>query len=254
MTTVDLNSDLGESFGAWSMGDDAAMLAIVTSANVACGFHAGDPDVMAATFLTARENGVSVGAHPGFADLQGFGRRRIPLGEREIEHLVAYQIGAAAAMAAQAGHRLTHVKAHGALANLAAAERGPAEAIARAIRAVDRDLVHLAIALSEQVGAGERAGLRVVAEVFADRGYDDAGQLVRRGQPGAMIDDPDEAAERALAMVLDGAVVSVSGRRLATPVGSICVHGDGAHAVAAAKRLKERLLAAGVAVAPFASA
>lgn len=251
MATVDLNSDLGEGFGAWAMGDDAAMLAIVTSANVACGFHAGDPDHMAATFARARAAGVAVGAHPGFPDLQGFGRRRIAMSEGEIERCVAYQIGAAQAMAALAGHRLGHVKVHGALANLAAAERGVAEAVARAIRAVDRDLVLLAIALSEQVGAGARAGLGVVAEVFADRGYGDDGQLVRRGLPGALIEDAEEAAARALRMVEDGEVISVSGKRLATAVESICVHGDGAHAVACARVLKERLTAAGIEVAPF---
>jgi len=252
MTTVDINSDLGEAFGAWTCGDDRAMLALVTSANVACGFHAGDPDVMADTFACARDNGVAVGAHPGYPDLQGFGRRRIPMSEREIERAVAYQIGAAQAVAALAGHRITHVKAHGALANAAAAEAGIADAVARAIRAVDRDLVHLAIALSEQIGAGERAGLRVVAEIFADRGYADDGQLVRRGLPGAMVDDPEEAATRALRMVEDQAVVTVGGRRLATPVGSICVHGDSPHAVASARLIRARLEAAGVTVAPFA--
>ncbi|TBW40270.1 LamB/YcsF family protein [Siculibacillus lacustris] len=251
MTTVDINSDLGEAFGAWTCGDDSALLGIVTSANVACGFHAGDPDVMADTFALARDSGVAVGAHPGYADLQGFGRRRIPMSEREIERLVAYQIGAAQAVAALAGHRITHVKAHGALANVASAERGVADAVARAIRAVDRDLVHLAIALTEQMAAGERAGLRVVAEVFADRGYAEDGQLVRRGLPGAMIDDPDAAALRALRMVEDQAVVTVGGRRLPTPVESICVHGDGPHAVDAARRIRAQLAAAGVAIAPF---
>lgn len=251
MTTVDINSDLGEAFGTWACGDDRAMLGIVTSANVACGFHAGDPDVMAETFAQARENNVAVGAHPGYPDLQGFGRRRIPMSEREVERIVAYQIGAAQAVAALAGHRITHVKAHGALANVAAIEPGIADAVARAIRAVDRDLVHLAIALSEQMAAGERAGLRVVAEIFADRGYADDGQLVRRGLPGAMIDDPDEAATRVLRMVEDKSVVTVSGRRLATPVDSICVHGDSPHAVESARLIRARLTAAGITVAPF---
>lgn len=254
MTSVDLNSDLGEAFGAWPCGDDAAMLAIVTTANVACGFHAGDPDVMAATFATARANGVAVGAHPGFPDLQGFGRRRMALSEGEIERMVAYQIGAAQGMAALSGHRLTHVKAHGALANVAAAERGVADAIARAIKAVDPSLIHLAIALSEQVGAGERAGLVTVAEIFADRGYTEEGQLVRRGLPGAMIEDPDQAATRAVAMVEEGCVFTVSGKRLPTAIGSICVHGDNPHAVASARLLKQRLTAAGITVAAFAGA
>jgi len=252
MHRVDLNSDLGESFGAWTCGDDAAMLDVVTTANVACGFHAGDPEVMARTFRLAREKGVAVGAHPGYPDLQGFGRRPMSFSEGEIERFVAYQIGAAAAMAAWSGHRLTHVKAHGALANAAAADGGIAAAIARAVRAVDPSLAFLAIAGSAQVRAGEAAGLATVAEIFADRGYDEAGQLVRRGLPGAMIEDPDEAAARALAMVEEGALITVSGKRIATAIGSICVHGDGAHAVAAARRLAERLRAAGVTLAPFA--
>lgn len=251
MVTVDLNSDLGEGFGAWACGDDAAMLKIVTTANVACGFHAGDPDVMARTFRTARDEGVAVGAHPGYPDLQGFGRRPMRMSDGEIERMVAYQIGAAAAMATWAGHRLTHVKAHGALANAAAAEAGIAAAVARAVRGVDRDLVLLAIALSEQVGAGEAAGLATVTEIFADRGYDEAGQLVARGRAGAMIDDPEEAAARALVMVEAGAIVTVSGRRLPTPIGSICVHGDSPHAVAAAGLLRRRLIDAGIGVAAF---
>lgn len=254
MVTVDLNSDLGEAFGAWPCGDDAAMLSIVTTANVACGYHAGDPDVMATTFRLAKDHGVAVGAHPGYPDLQGFGRRPMRMSEAEVERMVAYQIGAAAGMAAYAGHRLTHVKAHGALANVAAAEAGVAAAIARAVRAVDPALIYLAIACSEQMHAGEAAGLVTVAEIFADRGYDEAGQLVRRGLPGAMIDDPEEAAARALRMVEEGAIVTVSGRRLPTPIGSICVHGDSRHAVAAARSLRERLTAAGVALAPFARA
>ncbi|MDK9697620.1 MAG: LamB/YcsF family protein [Siculibacillus sp.] len=252
METVDLNSDLGEGFGVWNCGDDAAMLKIVTTANVACGFHAGDPEVMARTFRAALAEGVAVGAHPGWPDLQGFGRRPMRMSEGEIERLVAYQIGAAAGMAAWAGHRLTHVKAHGALANAAAAEAGIAGAVARAVRAVDRDLALLAIALSEQVRAGEAAGLRIVAEIFADRGYDEAGRLVARGLPGAMIEDPEEAAARALVMVTEGAIVTVSGRRLTTPVGSICVHGDGPHAVAAAGLLRRRLIEAGIEPRPFA--
>jgi UPF0271 protein len=251
MATVDLNSDLGEGFGAWTCGDDAAMLAIVTSANVACGFHAGDPDVMAATFRLARDRGVAVGAHPGYPDLQGFGRRPMRMSEAEIERMVAYQIGAARGVAALAGVTLGHVKAHGALANAAAAEPGIAEAIARAIKAVDPKLAFLAIAGSAQIAAGEKLGLTTIPEIFADRGYDEAGQLVRRGLSGAMIDDPAEAARRAVAMVEEGAIITVSGRRLATPIGSICVHGDNPHAVAAARLLKDRLAAAGVTVRAF---
>lgn len=252
MTTVDLNSDLGEGFGSYSCGDDAAMLSIVTSANIACGFHAGDPDVMAATFATARAAGVSAGAHPGYADLQGFGRRRIPLSTREVEHLVAYQLGAAMGMAALAGHRISHVKAHGALANVAAAERPVADAIARAVKAVDPALAFLAIACSHQVAAGEAAGLRTVSEVYADRGYAEDGQLAPRGTPGAVITDPEEAAARTLRMVEAGAVLTRGGGRIPVAIESICVHGDNPHAVAAARLLRDRLTAAGITLAPFA--
>lgn len=252
MTTVDLNSDLGEGFGAYVCGDDAAMLAIVTSANIACGFHAGDPDVMAATFATAKAAGVSAGAHPGYADLQGFGRRRIPLTAREVEHLVAYQVGAAMGMAALAGHRISHVKAHGALANVAAADRSVADAVARAVKAVDPTLAFLAIACSEQVAAGEALGLRTVSEIYADRGYAEDGQLAPRGTPGAVITDPEEAAARTLRMIEAGAVFTLSGRRIPVTIESVCVHGDNPHAVAAARLLRDRLTAAGLALAPFA--
>ncbi|HEX8416916.1 MAG TPA: 5-oxoprolinase subunit PxpA [Methylobacterium sp.] len=245
---IDLNSDLGEGYGAYAMGDDDALIAIVTSANVACGLHAGDPEIMARCFASAQERGVAVGAHPGFPDLWGFGRRAMPFTAPEIERLVAYQVGAAQALASYAGHRITYVKAHGALANLAAAEPDVAAALARAVRAVDPGLALLAIALSEQVKAGEAAGLDVYREVFADRGYTEAGGLVPRGEPGALI---TEAAERALAMVEEGAIVTRSGARLRTPIHSICVHGDSDHAVATARAVRARLEGAGVALAPF---
>jgi 5-oxoprolinase (ATP-hydrolysing) subunit A len=254
MAVIDLNSDLGEGFGAYACGDDAAMLALVSSANVACGFHAGDPEIMAATFRLAREKGVAVGAHPGFPDLWGFGRRRLPYSPGEIERFVAYQIGAAQAVASLAGHRITYVKAHGALANIACEEPDVAAAIARAVRAVDPALVLLAIALSAQIPAGEAAGLRLVTEIFADRGYTEEGQLVSRGQPGAMIHDPVFAADRALAMVEEGAIITLTGRRLRTGIGSICLHGDSATAVAMAGAVRGRLTGAGVTIAPFAPA
>ncbi len=253
MARIDLNADLGEGYGPYQCGDDAAMLAIVTSANVACGFHAGDPEIMASTFRLAKETGVTVGAHPGFPDLWGFGRRRMPFTAAEIERLVAYQVGAAAALAAWAGHRITYVKAHGALANLAAAERAVADAVARAVRAVDRDLSLLAIALTAQVPAGEAAGLAVHQEIFADRGYADDGQLIARGEPGALIADRDEAAARVLTMVREGAILTASGRRLPTEIGSVCVHGDSRHAVDTARAVRAVLEGAGVAVAPFRS-
>ncbi|MBN4093355.1 MULTISPECIES: 5-oxoprolinase subunit PxpA [Methylobacterium] len=251
MTSVDLNSDLGEGYGAYACGDDAAILGIVTSANVACGLHAGDPEIMARTFALAKERGVAVGAHPGFPDLWGFGRRRMPYSPAEIERLVAYQIGAAQALAAYAGHRITYVKAHGALANVAAEERPVADAIARAVRAVDRELALLAIALTAQVPAGEACGLDVHQEIFADRGYTPTGLLIPRSEPGAMITDAGEAADRVLRMVEAGAILTADGQTLPTPIRSICVHGDSDHAVATARAVRTRLEGAGVTLAPF---
>jgi UPF0271 protein len=251
MPSVDLNSDLGEGFGTYRCGDDDAMLSIVTSANVACGFHAGDPEVMARTFAIARERGVAVGAHPGFPDLWGFGRRRLPFSNGEIERLVAYQIGAASALAAYAGHRITYVKTHGALGNIACEERGVADAVARAVRAVDPGLSVLGIALTEMVAAADAAGLEVYQEIYADRGYTDTGQLIPRGQPGAMIEGAEEASARVLEMVETGSVITASGKRLPTPIRSICVHGDSDYAVATARRVRERLERAGVALKSF---
>lgn len=251
MMSVDLNSDLGEGYGSYRIGDDDGMLALVTSANVACGFHAGDPEIMARTFAAARGCGVAVGAHPGYPDLWGFGRRRIPYRADEIERIVAYQVGAAQALARYAGHPITYVKPHGALANVACREADVADAIARAVRAVDPDLSLLAIARTEQVRAGERCGLRVYQEVFADRGYDDEGLLIERGLPGALLEDAEEAARRAVAMVGEGAILCASGRRLRTPIHSLCVHGDTPHAVALARRVRAGLERAGIALSSF---
>lgn len=253
MRSIDLNSDLGEGFGVYTCGDDDAMLSIVTSANVACGLHAGDPEIMARTFAIARERGVAVGAHPGFPDLWGFGRRRLPYTNGEIERLIAYQVGAATALAAYAGHRISYVKTHGALGNIACEEREVADAVARAVRAVDRNLPLMSIALTELVAAGEAQGLEVVQEIYADRGYTETGQLIRRGQPGAMIEGAEEAASRVLAMVEAGAVITASGKYLKTPIRSVCVHGDSSHAVATASRVRAVLEQAGVTVAPFIS-
>jgi UPF0271 protein len=254
VATIDLNSDVGEGFGAYSCGDDDAMLSIVTSANVACGFHAGDPEIMARTFRTAKAHGIAVGAHPSLPDLWGFGRRRIPFSAGEIERIIAYQIGAAQALAAYAGHRITYVKPHGALSNMAETESEVACAIARAMKAVDPALVFLAIALGEHVKAAEQFGIAAVAEIYADRGYTEEGGLMPRGKPGALIEDPGEAAERVLMMVEDGAVITHTGKRLKTPIGSICTHGDSPNAVAMARLVRARLEAAGVAIAPFAMA
>ena len=250
---VDINADLGEGFGRYTCGDDDALLAIVTSANVACGFHAGDPEIMAHTYTVAKQHRVAVGAHAGFPDLWGFGRRPIPFSAGEIERLVAYQIGAAQALASYAGHRITHVNAHGTLANLAETDKDVADAVARAIVAVDRNLAALAIARSEQVHAAERAGLRVFSQIYADRAYTDQGTLVPRAQPGAVIHDADEAAARVVAMVEASALITVSGARLKTPIDSVCVHGDSPNAIAAARTVRAKLEAAGATVAPFGS-
>jgi UPF0271 protein len=193
-TTIDLNCDLGESFGPWEMGNDAAMIELATSVNVACGFHAGDADIMRHTVELAKARGVSVGAHPGYRDLHGFGRRPIPgLKSSEIENLVAYQIGALQAIATAAGHKVTHVKAHGALSNVACEDDMTAKAIASAIRAVDPNLIFVVLANSKLVRAGEAANLPMVHEVFADRAYEDDGSLVSRKKPGAVLHDADGA-------------------------------------------------------------
>lgn len=252
MVRVDLNADLGEGYGAYSVGDDEQMLSIVTSANVACGFHAGDPDIMAKTFQIAKRNGVAVGAHPGFPDLNGFGRRRIPFSSAEIERLLAYQIGAAQALAVYAGHRITYVKPHGALGNLAAAEPDVAGAVARAVRAVDPSLFVMAIALSELVRCAEAEGVKVVNEIFADRTFVANGQLVPRGTPGAMIEDADEAASHVLAMIEAKSVITIEGKYHPSPIDSICVHGDSMHAVTVARRVRSRLESGGIVLQSFA--
>jgi UPF0271 protein len=238
---IDLNADLGEGFGPWRMGDDDAMLAIVSSANVACGFHAGDQDIMARTFSRAKERGVAVGAHVGFPDLWGFGRRAIQFSPAEIERIVAYQLGAAMALAAYAGHRISYVKAHGALANIAESDADAAGAIARAVLAVEPSLVLLAIALSEQTRAAERAGLRFAAEIYADRAYMKTGRLKPRREEGAVIDDIGTAIERARMMLAEGALITEDGERLKTSIDSICVHGDNPKAVEMARRLRDAL-------------
>ncbi len=249
---VDLNCDMGESFGRWTLGDDAAMLDIVTSANVACGFHGGDPNVMVETARLAKEKGVAIGAHPGFNDLAGFGRR-VVRGDTmaEIERMVAYQIGAMQACAALAGHAVTHVKAHGALGNLSNEEPDFARAIARAIKGVDATLVYVIMPGLPTDRAAAEYGLEAAAEIFADRAYEDDGQLMSRRKPGAVLHDAEDAAARVLAMLREGAVVTASGKRIPARIDTVCVHGDGATAVAMARRLREGLETDGIAVRPF---
>jgi UPF0271 protein len=244
-TVVNLNADLGESFGAWHMGRDDEMLALVNSANVACGFHAGDPAVMRRTVALAKKHGVSVGAHPSFPDLQGFGRRRMDIAEAELEAMLIYQIGALQAIAKAEGTAVTHVKPHGALNNMACVDAKLARSVARAVRAVDPALILLAPVLSQLVEAGHEAGLPVVGEVFADRAYADDGTLVPRSQPGAVLHGADECVAHVLRIVETGALHSVNGVRLPVAVQSICVHGDDPQAVATAKAVGDALRAAG---------
>jgi 5-oxoprolinase (ATP-hydrolysing) subunit A len=249
---IDLNADLGESYGPWTMGDDRAMLGVVTSANVACGFHAGDPAIMRATAEQARANGVAIGSHPGFADLIGFGRRRLPgLTEREVENLVAYQTGAMLAMAALAGHPVTHVKTHGALGNICAEDDALALAVGRGIMAADPKLLFLVMPGMATERAAEKLGLAHFREIYADRTYDDSFNLTDRARPGAVIHDADAAFAHVMGMLEEGAVRSVSGKRLKVRIDSICLHGDNPGSVALARRLRDGLMAAGVEVKAY---
>ncbi|KQQ12710.1 hypothetical protein ASF56_06030 [Methylobacterium sp. Leaf122] len=249
---IDLNADLGEGFGPWRMGDDAALLDIVTSANVACGFHAGDPDIMVETVIAAKARGVAIGAHPGFRDLRGFGRNRIQESPTRIERDIAYQIGALQACAALAGARVTHVKAHGALANLSNEDAAIAEALARAVAGVDLDLALVVMPGLPAERAGERFGLRLVREIYADRAYAEDGTLAPRASPGAVIHDADEAATRVARMVGEGAVFTLGGRRVPVAIDTVCVHGDNPEAVAMARAVRTELERAGFSLRPFA--
>jgi 5-oxoprolinase (ATP-hydrolysing) subunit A len=248
---LNLNADLGESWGPYVMGADAAMLAIVGSANIACGAHAGDPDVMGRTVLAARAGGVSIGAHPGYADLAGFGRRPMQLPDDSVAALVATQIGALAAIGRLHDWPVTHVKPHGALSNQASADPHLAEVIARSVAAVDPALVLLAPALSALAHAGVGAGLRVAHEVFADRTYESDGQLTPRSRPGAVLHDGPAAVDHVLAMVEHGGIVTRDGDVLPVAFHSICVHGDGPGAVAIATAVRAALMAGGHELMPL---
>jgi len=249
--TINLNADLGESFGAWRMGDDAALLQVIASANIACGFHAGDPVVMRDTVRLALANGVSLGAHPAFPDLQGFGRRAMQMSAKELEAAILYQVGALQAIAAAEGGVVTHVKPHGALNNIACADATVAATVARAVRALDRELIVLAPALSALEQAGEAAGLRVGREVFADRSYQADGQLTPRSLPGAVLHDARACVQHVLRMLDAQGIVTADGRVLPTRIHSICVHGDGPEAVATAQQIRVALEKAGFQLAPL---
>ena len=245
---IDINADVGESFGAYAIGNDEAVMGSITSANVACGFHAGDPSVMRKTVRLAVTLGVAVGAHPGFPDLVGFGRRDLKASPAEVEDFVIYQVGALAAVGAAEGARLQHVKPHGALFNMAVRDPRLADAIARGVTAVDRSLILFGLPGSEIVAAGRRVGLRVAAEVFADRAYEADGSLASRALPGSVIHDPDVVVARAVRMVRDGSVVARDGTLVRLEADTICVHGDTPGADVLAARIRAGLEAAGIAV------
>ena len=245
---LDLNCDMGESYGAWTMGHDAAILDYVTSANIACGFHAGDPSTMRETVALASARGVAIGAHPSLPDLPGFGRRAMAVTPREVYDLVVYQIGAIAAFAKAAGTRVSHYKAHGALSNMAAKDPALAEAITQAARDVDSTLVSYAIAESELARAAERLGVPCASEVFADRSYQDDAMLTPRAQPGAMIEDIEASIAQVKGMVLRSEVTAVSGRRVRVRADTLCVHGDQPGALAFVRRIRAELEREGIAI------
>lgn len=251
MTVLDLNSDMGESFGAWTMGNDSALLRYVTSANIACGFHAGDPATMRRTVTEAVERGVAVGAHPGLPDLQGFGRRVMAVSAAEVYDMAVYQIGALAGFAAAAGTRLNHVKTHGALYNMTAKDPKLADAIARAAHDVDPGLLIYA-ASPNMADAAQAHGLGVAYEVYADRSYQDDGSLTPRSQPHAMIEDVDQSIAQVKRMVKEGVVRALSGKEVKVRADTLCIHGDQPGAALFAQRIHEALTADGISIKTFA--
>lgn len=248
---IDLNSDLGEGYGAWTMGDDDALLAIVSSANVACGFHAGDPQIMHHAVAVAARRGVTVGAHVSFPDRRGFGRRDLDLPLSEVTSDVLYQIGALNAFARASGTRVSYVKPHGALYNRIATDADLAGAVVAALRAYDPDMALLTLPGCAAAAAAEAASIPVVAEGFADRAYTPDGHLVPRREPGAVLTDPDLVAARAVRMATEHTVTAIDGTDIPMPIASLCVHGDSPGAVALAQAVRSGLAEAGVTVAPF---
>ncbi len=248
---VDLNADMGESFGPWVIGRDADLLDVVTSANIACGFHAGDPDVMAATIRMALAKGVNLGAHPGFDDLCGFGRRRIDMAPLSLANAIRYQLGAAQAMARVAGGKLRHLKLHGALANMAAEDQALARLCYEAALEVQPDIVVMVLAATAMEEVVRDLGCAWVGEIFADRAYNDDATLLDRKLPGAVIHDAQYAAKRIVDMLEAGAIISVGGRRIPTRIDTICLHGDTPEAVEIGRAVRQALELAGVKVAGF---
>lgn len=248
MKSVDLNCDMGESFGAYRLGQDEDILPYITSANIACGFHAGDPGTMSRTVQLALKHEVAIGAHPGLQDLAGFGRREIKLSSREAYELTVYQVGALWGFVRAEGGVLRHVKPHGALYNMAAASAALAEAIAEAVYRIEPELILFGLAGSELIRAGNRAGLRTASEVFADRTYQSDGALTPRSRRDALVTDEQQALHQVLSMVQEGKVRSTDGRDVAITAETICLHGDGHHAVEFASAIRSSLESAGIAV------
>jgi UPF0271 protein len=251
VTAIDLNADLGESYGAWTLGDDDAMLAVVSSANVACGFHAGDPTTLLRTCRSAANAGVRIGAQVGYQDLAGFGRRFLDVAPADLTADVIYQIGALDGLARVAGSAVTYVKPHGALYNAVVHHRGQAKAVADAVLAYDPTLPVLGLPGSAFLDEAERVGLRTVAEAFADRAYTPQGTLVSRSEPGAVLSDPEAVANRVLTMITDGTVEAVDGRTVEVRAESICLHGDSPGAVAMANAVRDLLRVNAVDITPF---
>jgi len=248
---IDLNADVGEGFGPWPMGDDAGLIPLVSSVSVACGFHAGDPAGIARTIALAVAAGAAIGAHPGYPDLAGFGRREMELARDELEAAIVYQVGAVAALARAGGAELRHVKPHGALYNRSARDAATAESVARAVRSVSADLVLVGLAGSVSLQASRAAGLSVAAEAFADRAYEADGSLRSRRLPGALVTDPAEAAARAVRLAVDGEIETADGTLIRVEADTLCIHGDTPGAAGIARAVRAALESAGVAVAPL---
>lgn len=248
---IDLNSDLGESFGAYTIGMDDEVIKLVSSANIACGFHASDPVVMKHTVERAVAAGIGIGAHPGFYDLMGFGRRNMNISPKEAYAYVTYQLGALSAFAAQQGAKIAHVKPHGALYNMAGKDYELAKAICSAVRDFDKDIILLGLSGSQMIIAGRDLGLRCANEFFSDRAYEDDGSLRARTKEGAMIEDENEAIERVVKVITTGKVTTYSGGEIDLAIDSICVHGDNAHALEFVKTIRERLTKEGIEIAPL---
>ena len=252
--TIDLNSDLGEGFGQYQLGDDDAMMDIVSSINLACGFHAGDPCIMANTVNKAKAKGLAVGAHPGFRDLHGFGRREVHgLSASELTNLLTYQIGALQAFTRSSGYQLTHVRTHGALGNMSDSNPDMAATVAKTLNAVDKNLKLMTRPNSAAALAGSQLGLGIVRQAFADRAYNDDGTLVSRRLPGAVIHDADAAADRMIRLLEEGFIYSVNHKKVPLAVDTICVHGDSPAAIKMAELIRTRLENNGVRIGPFAN-